>query len=135
MHPLRVIVEASVQAGLDFMVVLGGNRGLRQKMGLPQSVLDKEPLLLSFPSSYHAYSQPMGDEEGLSCVLSFDSLYNCRIPWSAIAQFVIQNQTDDSWPASWEPEEASTEDSPAAKAEDAPPPDNVRQFRPRPRKV
>lgn len=134
MHPLRVILEASVQGGLDFMIVLAGNRVLRQKMGLPQSVLDKEPLLLSFPSNYHTYSQPVGDDDGMTCVLSFDALYTCRIPWSSVAQLVVQNNSSDAWPAAWETEASRGNDASAGTAENEPPPDNIRQFRPRPRK-
>lgn len=131
MHPLSNLLGPAIEAGLDFMIVLGGNRELRLKMGLPSSVLDRDPLLLTFPAMYHPQIHPTVDENGLTCVLSFDSLYACRLPWTAVRQVIVQTSGDDSWPAAWKTEEEEAAEKAAASA--PPPPDNVRAFRPRPR--
>jgi hypothetical protein len=133
MHALRTAVEAAVEAGLDFVIVVGGDRPLRLKMGLPPTVVDRQPLLLAFEARYHRYSAPMPDDVGLSCELSFDALYHCRIPWSAVMQFAINHPGDGSWPAAWAAEgEATTEtEAPAAPTATPAAVDNIRQFRPR----
>ena len=136
-HPLGTIVSAAVLGGYDFLVVLGGDRELRLKMGLPRSVADREPLLLTFPAEWHGYSKPTADTAGMSCVLSFDALYECRFPWSCVVQLVVQHHTTAEWPQEWGTAgttlgEASTTEPTEALTEE--PPSNVRQFRPRPRR-
>lgn len=136
-HPLGMMITAAVRGGYDFMVVLGGDRALRQRMGLPKSVAERDPLLLTFPATWHGYSKPSPEDSGMTCVLSFDALYECRFPWSCIVQVVVQNQGEAAWPAAWET--ASSGDTvvptlaPASAPEEAQP-SNVRQFRPRAKK-
>lgn len=129
MHPLMNLLGPAIEAGLDFMIVMGGSRELRLKMGVPSSVVDRDPLVLTFPAMYHAQIHPTVDENGLTCVLSFDSLYACRLPWTAVRQVIVQTAGDDSWPDAWKTEEEEA----AEKAAAAEPPNNVRVFKPRPR--
>ncbi len=126
MHSLGRAIEAARDGGLDFYLIVGGPPELRIRMGLPPSVAEEYPLLLAFQAAYHAYSQPEALEDGLACVLSFDTLYECRIPYSAIKRLIIQNFEEERWPEAWggNEETAPTEPLP-------PPPDNVRPFRPR----
>jgi hypothetical protein len=142
MHPFKASIEACVAAGLDFYVVVGADASTRIKMGLPQSVVDRQPLLLTLPAAYHAYSMPTADEVGLHCVLSFDTLYNCRIPWTSVLQVVLVQADSAEWPEAWDDEEArrkaqSLPKLAAVEEDETPPepePNNVREFRPRKRK-
>jgi hypothetical protein len=38
---------------------------------------------------YHAYNEPRYHEHGITLTLSFDALYDCTFPWSAIKQFIF----------------------------------------------
>lgn len=130
MHPLRTMIEAAVAGGLDFLLVVGGDKTLRLKMGLPSSVAEKEPLLLTFPAAYHRFAKPTCDDDGLYCELSFDSLYSCRMPLTAIQQVVVQSQAVPEWPSAWRTDEEKAEEAEL----ETPMPDNVRLFRPRPKR-
>lgn len=132
-HPLGTMINAAVRGGFDFMVVLGGDRELRLKMGLPRSVADRDPLLLTFPAEWHGYSKPTPEDAGMSCVLSFDSLYECRLPWSCVLQVVIQNESTAAWPKEWQTTEKGVSEVNMTEPTDEPP-SNVRQFRPRTRR-
>ncbi len=125
MHPLGTAIAAARRGGLDFYIIVGGSPELRLKMGLPAIVAEEHPLLLAFQAAYHAYSRPEALPDGLSCVLSFDTLYQCRIPYATIKRLIIQNPEDDVWPEAWEDNAEERLERPP------PPPDNVRPLRPR----
>lgn len=151
MHPLKIAIDAAVAAGLDFFILVGGDRATRLKMGIPAGFAERNPLGLSFEAIYHRYSMPTTDDVGLTCQLSFDALYHCRIPWSCVQQFMINNPADGAWPKEWEEAEEQPEAPTGRRARGAkssasrstakrreaeetpepPTPDNVRQFRPR----
>jgi len=125
MHPLCMTIEAALEGHLDFWMEIGGDPETRMKMGIPAAIAEQRALVLAFPAQYHRNSMPTGDEHGLTCALSFDDLYHCRLPWSTIRQVVIQYQGDESWPSVWDedPDSESTQ-------EVQPPLDNVRLLRP-----
>ena len=123
MHPLGTMIKAACDGALDFYIIVGGTPEDRLKMGLPQMAAEEYPLLLAFQAAYHHLSKPTVLEEGFSCVLSFDTIYECRIPYSMVKRISIQNPEEDSWPSTWD-DGAEVEPEP-------PPPDNVRPFRPR----
>ena len=133
MHPLHIAIDAALNAGLDFFIVVGGNEETRRKMGFPPAVARLEQLLLQFPAVYHRYAQPVGDENGLTCQLSFDALYTCRVPWSQVRQFILNHPVDESWPDAWKDEQDEAAATPPPDPSE-PPPDNIRQFKPRRKK-
>ena len=121
MHPLGLAIQAACDGGLDFYLIVAGSPQQRREMGLPSSVAHAKPLLLQFLAAYFPYSQPTPKEDGVSCILSFDTLYSCHIPYASIQRFIIENPEADTWTRTGE-ETAEQPD---------PPPDNVRPFRPR----
>ncbi len=127
MHPLGKAIQAAIDGGLDFYLIVGGSPRQRIKMGLPPNVAELKPLLLQFTAVYFPFSQPTPKDDVLACVLSFDALYDCEIPYTAIMRFIVENPEAESW--------TSTSEQEAKPQEASPPPDNVRPFRPRKKKA
>lgn len=78
--------------------------------GVPASVLERHPreLGIKMDAAYHRYNEPKYSPTGVTLTLSFDALYACTFPWTAIKQVVF-------WPA---PPEAV---APAPEPPEAPP--------------
>lgn len=60
--------------------------------GVPQAVLDQHSgrmMLIQLEAAYHNYNDPRYDESGVTITLSFDALYTCRFPWTAIHQVLF----------------------------------------------
>jgi hypothetical protein len=60
--------------------------------GLPKAVLrqyagSRVPVKLD--AAFHSYNNPRYSEEGITLTLSFDALYDCTFPWSAIPQIIF----------------------------------------------
>ncbi len=127
---LQIFVEEALEKGLDFMLVIEADKDIRTRMGFPPSVVKLDPLILTFPALYHEQAGLQCERMGLSCTLSFDALYYCRIPWNTIARIVINHPTESTWPAGWA--DAAGDETVSPGEPGAPPlPDNVRLFRPR----
>lgn len=94
-HP-RQIVELAFALGCDlfFLVDPAQLRG----GGAPEHVLaqyQERDLPLKLDAAYHAYNEPQLDADGMTLVLSFDALYTCRIPWSAVKQITLFPSPED----------------------------------------
>lgn len=60
--------------------------------GVPGQVLEQyrgRELPIKLDAAYHRDNDPRYGEDGITLVLSFDSLYTCTFPWSAIRQFIL----------------------------------------------
>jgi transcriptional regulator with XRE-family HTH domain len=63
-----------------------------EKSGIPESVLTQyrgRDLPVKLDAAYHQYNQPRYDPVAVTLTLSFDALYDCRFPWSAIKQVIF----------------------------------------------
>jgi len=89
--------------GIDFMFV--AETGQLAKSGIPQKVLDgwPEEIVLKLDAAYHRHNEPRFTPEGVGLKLSFDDLYDCFLPWSAIGKVVFHLET---------PEPGTDEDKP-----------------------
>jgi len=60
--------------------------------GVPDSVLeryDDKPLPIKLDAAFHLHNKPKYEKDGITLVLSFDTLYECTFPWSSIIQIVF----------------------------------------------
>jgi len=95
-------------AGTDFSFVADTTQ--LQDSGVPQNVLSRFPqhLLIQLDAAYHAHNNPRFDERGVSLTLSFDTLYECSFPWSAVLEVRLRLEPPDALPPEEdEPEEPS----------------------------
>lgn len=86
----RQLVEAGFALGCDFGLILDTSQ-LGQS-GVPASVLERHRaglMRIQLDAAYHRYNEPRYDDESLTLTLSFDGLYVCTFPWSAIRQIVF----------------------------------------------
>jgi hypothetical protein len=84
------LFRAGFALGCDFMF-LAEAAGL-EGSGVPPTVLRQyvgKNLPIRLDASYHHYYAPRYDEGGVTVTLSFDALYECRFPWSALKQFIF----------------------------------------------
>ena len=72
--------------GVDFAFVADARQ--LADSGVPASVLEQwqDRLVIKLEAAYHRHNAPVFDERGLTLVLSFDTLYTCKFPWSAVLQ-------------------------------------------------
>jgi transcriptional regulator with XRE-family HTH domain len=74
--------------------------------GVPQPVLaqyEGGELPIKLDAAYHSYNDPRYSEHGITLTLSFDQLYECTFPWSAVKQFILF-PAEPVQPAAPEPE-------------------------------
>lgn len=59
-----------------------------RESGVPGAVLARFPkqMPITLPAAYHRHMKPRFHEDGIELQLSFDRLYGCFFPWSAIQQ-------------------------------------------------
>jgi len=77
--------------------------------GIPADVIRRFPreVPIRLESAFHRHHNPRFLPAGLAVTLSFDSLYECTLPWAAIRHVVL-------FPAPWDPEsEPVVEETPA----------------------
>ena len=75
--------------GVDFLFVAEASQLVES--GIPKSVLEQWPeeIVLKLDAAYHRHNAPQFSEEGVSLNLSFDTVYSCFLPWSAIQKVVF----------------------------------------------
>jgi hypothetical protein len=87
----RLLVQLGFDAGID-MLLLVDTSALAEGWGGPAAVLRQhagKQLPLQLLAAYHQHMRPELSDEELSIVLSFDTLYTCRLPWHAIRRIVF----------------------------------------------
>ncbi len=79
----RQVVEVGLALGVDLFFVLEPQK-LAQS-GIPRMVLDanRDQLRLRMDARYFQQNKFQFLDDELTCMLSFDALYTCTIPWSA----------------------------------------------------
>ena len=99
--------------GCDLLFIADASQ--LEASGIPAAVLagyEGRDMPIKLDAAYHKYNQPLYDATAITLTLSFDALYECRFPWSAIKQVIF-------YPLYEAPEE-SGEDIPAAPDEPTP---------------
>ena len=79
--------------------------------GIPDHVLESHagrPMLITLDAAYHRYNNPRYDEQAVTLTLSFDALYECRFPWSAITEIIANPTSGD--PEGVQPAEPSEDE-------------------------
>ena len=81
--------------GVDFLFVAQASQ--LAESGIPQSVLEQWPdeIVLKLDAAYHRHNAPQFSEDGVSLNLSFDTVYSCFLPWSAIQKVVFNLEVPD----------------------------------------
>ncbi len=94
--------------GIDFMFV--AETGQLAKSGIPQKVLEgwPEEIVLKLDAAYHRHNEPRFTPEGVGLKLSFDDLYDCFLPWSAIGKVVFHLETPEPATDGDEPDQNGT---------------------------
>ena len=92
--------------GVDFLFVAEASQ--LSDSGIPASVLEQWPeeIVLKLDAAYHRHNAPQFSEEGVSLNLSFDTVYSCFLPWSAIHKVVFNLEAPE--PPSLESPEPTT---------------------------
>lgn len=106
----RALFELGFDLGIDFMF-LADTRQLAD-WGGPDGAAkqyDGKDMPLQLDAAYHPYMEPALDDEGVSLTLSFDRLYRCTFPWTAIRRVIFTPLAPDVPPP--EPE-ADDDDAP-----------------------
>lgn len=83
----RQLFEVAFALGADFLFL--ANTAELSGSGVPAAVLDRyrdRDLPIKLDAAYHQYNNPKPDESGITLTLSFDALYDCRFPWTAVRQ-------------------------------------------------
>lgn len=66
---------------------------------VPESVLqqfrDRGELIIKLEAAYHQQNDPRIEEDRIVLTLSFDQLYDCAFPWSAIRRVVFEVDWDE----------------------------------------
>jgi hypothetical protein len=76
--------------GVDFVFVADSSQ--LKESGIPDTVLANWPeeLVLKLDAAFHRHNEPRFTPQGVGLRLSFDTLYDCFLPWSAITKVIFQ---------------------------------------------
>lgn len=88
-----------VELGCDFSF-LCQTKDLEDS-GIPAAVLEQHagrPMLITLDAAYHRYNNPRYDDDAVTLTLSFDALYECRFPWTAITEIIAAPTSGDAAP-------------------------------------
>ncbi len=79
-------IKLAFAMGVDFAFV--AESAQLGDSGVPQATLDRfqDRLVIKLDAAYHQHNAPTFDGDGVTLTLSFDALYTCTFPWSAIVQ-------------------------------------------------
>lgn len=108
-HPEQMF-RVAFGLGVDFFFLC--DVAQLEGSGVPEPVLQQYAngeLPIKLDAAYHSYNAPRFGEHGITLTLSFDQLYECSFPWSAIRQFIlfpaepVQPETPDEAPEPTEP--------------------------------
>ena len=84
------LVRIAFAMGCDFFLLIDSAQ--LAGSGVPDAVLAQyrsRDLPIKLDAAYHPYNQPRYSPADLTLTLSFDALYDCRIPWSAFKQVIF----------------------------------------------
>jgi transcriptional regulator with XRE-family HTH domain len=89
-NQVRQLFEVGFGLAVDFLFI--ARTDALEASGVPRTVLDAHAgrdLLIKLDAAYHPHNNPRYDDGGITLTLSFDALYDCRFPWSAIHRLMF----------------------------------------------
>lgn len=101
----RALLQMGFRHGIDTLLLLDTSQ-LGEWNG-PEAVLmryEGRELPIRLDALYHQYNNPRYDENGFTLTLSFDTLYDCVFPWSAVKQVIFTPVAPEHTPQPEEPE-------------------------------
>ncbi len=99
----RQVIELGFALGVDLFLVLDTNQ--LTGSGIPRKVLEeqREQLRLRMEARWFPQNKARFLDEAMVCMLSFDALYECTLPWSAFRSVTFLLPTEAPPPARPEP--------------------------------
>lgn len=88
-HPEQMF-RVAFGLGVDFFFLTDPEQ--LADSGVPEPVLAQYAngeLPIKLDAAYHSYNNPRYTEHAITLTLSFDQLYECTFPWSAVKQFIL----------------------------------------------
>ena len=88
-HP-RQLFEVAFALQCDFLFL--AHTGQLDASGLPKDALGRyagREIPIKLDAMYHGHNQPRYEDDAITLTLSFDTLYECRFPWTSIRQVVF----------------------------------------------
>lgn len=86
----RTLFEMAFALQCDFLILVDTSQ--LEGSGVPVSVLQRykdRELPIKLDAAYHQYNAPKYEATAIALTLSFDALYECRFPWTAVKQLVF----------------------------------------------
>ncbi len=86
----RALFKFGFDRGIDFMFLAAADEV--GEWGGPARVIDQyrgREIPLQLDAAWHKHMKPELDEDGLTLTLSFDGLYRCTFPWSAVRRVIF----------------------------------------------
>lgn len=105
------IIRLAFGMGVNFRFV--ADTAQLKNSGVPPEVLRRFPeaMPIQLDAAYHRYNKPEYHEQGVSLMLSFDTVRSCFFPWSSIRQLILA--VDAPEPVS--PEDPTPDEPPAGR--------------------
>ncbi len=86
----RALIQMAFALQCDFLILV--ETAQLEGSGVPVSVLQRykdRELPIKLDAAYHQYNAPRYEDTAIALTLSFDALYECRFPWTAVKQVVF----------------------------------------------
>lgn len=83
------VIRLAFGMGINFRFV--ADTAQLKTSGVPADVLRRFPeaMPIQLDAAYHRYNKPEYHEQGVSMMLSFDTVRSCFFPWSSIRQIIL----------------------------------------------
>lgn len=101
------VIRLAFGMGINFRFV--ADTAQLKSSGVPADVLRRFPeaMPIQLDAAYHRYNKPEYHEQGVSMMLSFDTVRSCFFPWSSIRQIILSvDAPEPAAPADPPPDEA-----------------------------
>jgi hypothetical protein len=86
----RALFKVGFDHGIDFLFLAAADE--LEGWGGPEAVREQHrgrDLAIQLDSQFHKFMNPRVEDDALELRLSFDTLYECRFPWTAIRRVVF----------------------------------------------
>lgn len=87
---IRQLFQVGFALGCDFF--FHADASVLTESGVPAAVLERyksSVLPIKLDAAYHQYNDPRYERAGLRLKLSFDDVYDCYFPWSAVQRVIF----------------------------------------------
>jgi len=97
-NPVEPLLRMGFELGVTFL--FWAHVDQLEDSGVPDQVLadhrERGELLIRLEAAFHRYNQPVFAEDGVTLTLSFDKLYDCTFPWSAIHKVIFDLEEEQA---------------------------------------